>query len=298
VRVRFTTVNVLTGRPVTGVRVQIAGLPDLDSGPNGTFVVETTTAGTLTATLSSSEIITRVTKLRVPGVEGEVSLMPRDFNMVGFDQMARRPNVGLVRWTSQPRLVIERRVLQYAESADFTYVATEQVMSDSVFSSLVADLSSGLADLTGNEYRGFSSVQQITSSEGARVSLVSSGDIKVAKVRGLTNARNAIGLGGASSTPAGAVTLGLMMLDEDYDGRGSYAVHVRVHELGHALGWQHVTEGQSVMHPTDTSFTTQFDRDAGRLAFKRMIGSKSPDVDQDAFTINLSGMGERITLMP
>jgi hypothetical protein len=224
--------------------------------------------------------------------------MPRDFNMVGFDQMARRPNVGLVRWTSQPRLVIERRVLQYAESADFTYVATEQVMSDSVFSSLVADLSSGLADLTGNEYRGFSSVQQITSSEGARVSLVSSGDIKVAKVRGLTNARNAIGLGGASSTPAGAVTLGLMMLDEDYDGRGSYAVHVRVHELGHALGWQHVTEGQSVMHPTDTSFTTQFDRDAGRLAFKRMIGSKSPDVDQDAFTINLSGMGERITLMP
>jgi len=173
VRVSFTTVNVLTGRRVTGVRVQIDGRSDLDSGPTGTFVVEGATASVLAVTLSSSEIVTRVTHLRVPGSDGEIGLIPKDFNLSAFEQMARRGGFGLVRWTTPPRLVIQRRVLQWSESATDVYTSTDQLMSDAAAKAIIDDLVMALPDLAGNEYRGFADIVHTTAGVGNPVSMVS-----------------------------------------------------------------------------------------------------------------------------
>jgi len=80
-------------------------------------------------------------------------------------------------------------------------------------------------------------------------------------------------------------------LDAGYDGQGLYAHIARMHELGHALGWDHVTDAASVMAPVATNWPTQFDRDATRVAFKRALGNRAPDNDQDGFTINPLGLG-------
>jgi len=43
--------------------------------------------------------------------------------------------------------------------------------------------------------------------------------------------------------------------------------------------------------PVATNWPTQFDRDATRVAFKRALGNRAPDNDQDGFTINPLGLG-------
>ena len=288
IRVSFKTVNVLTGRPVTGVRVHIDGrAAELDSGPTGTFVMEETTAGVLTVTLSSSEIVTRVTSLRVPGSDGEIGLIPKDLNMTAFEQMVRRLNSRLARWTAAPRLVMQRRVLKYAETSTFT--ATDQLMSDASAKAIIDDLTMALPDLTGGEYRNFADVVHTTASINAQVSLFNPGDIVVAYFSGLNAATGSIGLGSRSYGNDGSVRSGQVYLDAGYDGQGLYAHIARMHELGHALGWDHVTDAASVMAPVATNWPTSFDRDATKVAFKRGLGNRAPDTDQDGFTINLIG---------
>jgi len=290
VRVSFRTINVLTGRPVTGVRVQIDGRADLDSGPTGAFVVEGGAANVLAVTLSSSEIVTRVTHLRVPGSDGEIGLIPKDFNMSAFEQMTRRSGFGLVRWTTPPRLVIQRRVLRWSEAATDTYTSTDQLMSDASAKAIIDDLVMALPDLTGSEFRSFADIVHTTAGVNNPVSMVSAGDIIVAYFTGLTAARGAIGVGSRTYGNDGSVRSGQVYLDAGYDGQGLYAHIARMHELGHALGWDHVTDAASVMTPVATNWPTSFDRDATKIAFKRGLGNRAPDSDQDAFTINPLGL--------
>ena len=74
----------------------------------------------------------------------------------------------------------------------------------------------------------------------------------------------------------------------------SFVRSLRVHELGHALGYRHVTAALSVMNATALLEPTAFDRDATRIAFDRQPGNRSPDVDPDSATTNrLNTAGRR-----
>jgi predicted Zn-dependent protease len=44
---------------------------------------------------------------------------------------------------------------------------------------------------------------------------------------------------------------------------------LRIHELGHALGYNHVKSRRSIMNPTLGSEPTDFDRRAAMVAFRR-----------------------------
>jgi hypothetical protein len=61
---------------------------------------------------------------------------------------------------------------------------------------------------------------------------------------------------------------------------------LRVHELGHALGYNHVLSHASAMNAAATLDPTDFDRDAARVAFERSPGSMSPDLDPVTFLVN------------
>ena len=70
-----------------------------------------------------------------------------------------------------------------------------------------------------------------------------------------------------------------MFLDRDFDRDDSRRRLLRVHELGHALGYQHV-ENADVDHESgDRPEPTDFDRAGALIAFQRPVGNKSPDVD-------------------
>jgi hypothetical protein len=64
---------------------------------------------------------------------------------------------------------------------------------------------------------------------------------------------------------------------------------LRVHEMGHALGYGHVTLRASFMNSSAVNEPLDFDRDATRLAFQRPLGNRSPDRDPDGFSTNLRG---------
>jgi predicted Zn-dependent protease len=59
------------------------------------------------------------------------------------------------------------------------------------------------------------------------------------------------------------------------------------HELGHALGYQHVTLEPSVMSGINpTSALTEFDREALRIVYQRPPGNRAPDIDPPTYVIN------------
>ena len=75
---------------------------------------------------------------------------------------------------------------------------------------------------------------------------------------------------------------GIVMLDRDFERRATPSRRaLRSHELGHALGYAHVSGRESVMNASGSTEPTPFDRDATRIAFQRKPGSRSPDVDPD-----------------
>jgi hypothetical protein len=69
---------------------------------------------------------------------------------------------------------------------------------------------------------------------------------------------------------------GVIMLDRDYDLTNSRRRMTRIHELGHALGYNHVMSRESVMNSPSLVEPNTWDREAARVAFQREPGSRSP----------------------
>ena len=123
-------------------------------------------------------------------------------------------------------------------------------------------------------------VSRRASGGGSKISLLNAGIITVVRVVGLTAATGKWGWSRWLYSADGTVTGGLMLLDRDFERSASpFLRALRAHELGHALGYGHVTMRQSVMNPDARLEPTSFDLEACRIAFQRQPGSRSPDVD-------------------
>ena len=146
---------------------------------------------------------------------------------------------------------IQDRVLQFNDTDGLALPALSTTLSAADRQGLVDDLSYGLPLLTGDTFRAFPSVTTRASAEGELVNLLVDGRITVARCRGLLSARGAAGLSRWSYQTDGSVTGGMICLDADRDaGAPPFRRGVRVHELGHALGYQHVTVRTSIMNIT------------------------------------------------
>jgi hypothetical protein len=69
-------------------------------------------------------------------------------------------------------------------------------------------------------------------------------------------------------TRGGTITAGAVILDSDFDRQSDRRQLLRTHELGHALGYNHVESLRSVMNPRVGSELTDFDRTAIERAFE------------------------------
>jgi hypothetical protein len=118
------------------------------------------------------------------------------------------------------------------------------------------------------------------------------GAIVVAETVGLTEATTFWGIGRSASDARGTVVGGSMMLDRGFETSGSqFRRSLRAHELGHSLGYGHVTQRASVMNSNARLEPGIFDTQATRIAFRREPGSRSPDTDPSGFTANAAASG-------
>lgn len=281
------TVDALSGRAIAGVTVRIDGAGESTTDNSGTFTVAGAAGGGLQqVTFTSAATVERQTRVRVPGDVATLTLIPRSLDLRAFDEMLRARG-GLHRWLDAPRLVVQRRVLKFTSTSDMSYVATAATLSDADTQALIADLTWALPQLTGGTFANFSGVDIESANEGEAVSISRPGVIFVARYEGLSASISAWGYGRWAWNGAGAVVAGAIMLDNDFEQSGSpHRRSLRAHELGHALGYDHVSGGTSVMNISGRIEPTDFDRDATTIAFRRQPLNQSPDIDPDATTVN------------
>jgi hypothetical protein len=283
-------IDAVTQNGVGNLKVDGDGVTGTSCDATGAFLVSAASgsADPRLLVFTGQDLVERRTNARVPGLPGAdllVSLISGSFDLRAFDEMFRAPQ--LRRWTSAPPLLLETRSLQFTDVNMMDAVALDDVMPDAEANSIVNDMSWALPQLTGGTFSNFASVARQTAAQGARVSLLNDDVITVSRVVGLTAATGFWGYGRWRFQSDGRVVAGIVMLDRDFDRSGSSFVRsLRSHELGHALGYNHVTARTSVMNSQARTEPNDFDRDAARIAFQRPPGNRSPDVDPASASIN------------
>ena len=255
------------------------------SDAGGHFQLTTTAGDSVDARLSRGGYIDRETTLRAGDGAARLSMIRDDFDLRTFDEMFRAPQ--LQRWTTTPVLLVEGTTLRFAGFDRSDAEATSGRVSDSEMGSLIDDLRWGLSTLTGGHYSDFASVQRQQSAAGAQVGVLNPGVITVALYQGLTATTGYWGYGRTLVQSDGTIVGGSIMIDRDFNASGSPRRRaLRVHELGHALGANHVTLRASVMNAQVSTEPTAYDRTAGLLAYQRAAGNRYPDVDPSGSRIN------------
>jgi hypothetical protein len=274
------TVNAIDGLPLAGITIKI-GSQSAVSDASGTFRVDNLSAGTLDVLLSAPSVVARRTTIVTPAdALLHEALIPAAFDLNAFDQMFRAGG-RLERWTSAPSLVVMTTVMNYANTFGDTgeYRATAEQLTAAEADVMVSQLTDALALLTGNAFATFESVHLESNASGAVVKTLRTGTIVVGRYKGLQGLANTIGFGGGIATDTGQMTLGALYLDRDFDKTSDQRRLLRTHELGHALGYSHVTTRPSIMNPAIGPEPTAFDRQGAAIAFQRMPGNLSPDSD-------------------
>ncbi len=173
-------------------------------------------------------------------------------------------------WGSVPALVILTPVMEYT-SADMSsaYRATGEQLTAAEIEQLTSDLTGGLAELTGGSVTAFSAIRLETIEAGQGAKVFRPGRIVVGRFSGVQAMTGSLGYGGRM-TRNGVITAASVILDREFDRNSDRRELLRTHELGHALGYNHVESCPSVMNPRVGSGITDFDRIAMKQAFLRL----------------------------
>jgi hypothetical protein len=279
---RGATVNAIDGQPIAGITVKV-GSQSAVSDATGSFHFENVPGGGQSAILSASSVVERRTVMSAgEGVIPE-TLIPSDFDLQSFDQMFRGSG-RLERWTSPPALVVVTTVMTYesAFSDSQRYHATSEQLTDEETALLISQMTDALAALTGNAFTSFASVEREAASSGALVNTMRPGQIVVGRYKGIQGLLNTIGFGRWATDDSGQVTAGAVFLDRDFDKTSDQRRLLRTHELGHALGYHHVTSRTSIMNPAVGPEMSTFDKQGAVIAFRRDPGNVTPDSDPSA----------------
>jgi hypothetical protein len=171
-------------------------------------------------------------------------------------------------WTAAPELVVLSSVLNYA-LGDITtgYTATEETLTAEELDALTADLTEALDVLSGGAIKTFAAIRHEHVPAGRTVPVLRKGQIVVARYQGVRAKANTIGYGGRTAKADGRITAATIILDSGFDKDDPLRRLLRTHELGHALGYNHVESLVSVMNPRIGPEVSEFDRAAARVAY-------------------------------
>jgi hypothetical protein len=170
-------------------------------------------------------------------------------------------------WSETPGLLVLENVMEFTgPSMAGGYSATRDKLSGTDVDEIVSELTAALALLTGGSSTTFSAVEVESLTAGERVSVFRPGFIVVGRYRDVLKKAGTLGFGGRM-TRRGSISAASVVLDSQFDRKDSRRRLLRTHELGHALGFNHVESRPSVMNPVVGSDVTPFDRTAIRIAF-------------------------------
>jgi hypothetical protein len=291
------TLSAVDGQPIGGVTVRI-GSKTAVSAADGSFQMQQVASGPQAAILSGTSIVERRTTVTaLPAETMRETLIPLTFDLTAFDQMFRGSNDRLQRWTATPSLVVVTTVMNY--TAGFgdqdNYYATSEQLTEDETTLLIDQLTEALAMLTGNTFASFASIERESASSGSKVNTLRIGKIVVGRYNGIQGLLSTIGFGRWATEASGEVVGGAVYLDRDYDKSNDARRLLRTHELGHALGYNHVTARVSIMNPAVGPEPTVFDRQGAIIAFLRPPGNQSPDTDPGSGS---SAGGLRVARIP
>jgi hypothetical protein len=275
---RGQTISASDAGILAGVTVQLGMRTPTTSDVNGYFSLNHDVAGASLIELSGPAIVPRQTTVQLPS-NGMVTfgLIPATFDLPAFDEMFRGSQARLQRWLVAPSLVVLTSVMQFENSEVTLSKSTgEEIPSDEV-AMLVHDLRQALADLTANSFSTVSVSLERTAA-GMYSSTARDGQIVIGRYKDLKAVDRVIGYGRCAER-SGVVTAGSVALDALFDATSERRRLLRAHELGHALGYKHVTVRQSSMNLSVGSDITGFDRQGAAIAFQRPPGNHAPDAD-------------------
>ena len=172
-------------------------------------------------------------------------------------------------WTTAPSLVIVTTVMDYTSGDLMTgYSATAEQMSEQERGALVADLTQALGDLTGGQIKTFAEVRVESVPAGQIVKVLRAGQIVAGRYRDVQSKTGSLGYGGRM-TRGSQITAAALIIDRDADRDQKHQSVLRTHELGHALGYNHVESRPSIMNPRAGGGLTDFDREALKTGYLR-----------------------------
>jgi hypothetical protein len=176
-------------------------------------------------------------------------------------------------WTTTPTLVVLASVMDYKTGDLATgFHPTSRTLSSEDLAQLTDELTSALEELTDGRLSGFRDVIIEAVEPGRPVSMFRPGQIVVGRFHGVMAATGNLGYGGRSTRRSGTISGAAVVLDEESDRDQARRRLVRTHELGHALGYNHVVSRPSIMNPRVGSAFSEFDRAAIRQASPQAFG--------------------------
>jgi hypothetical protein len=236
--------------------------------------------------LTHPDFIERRTAAALPASGLHVSMIPSTFDQAAFEEFApRSATTGLRRWTMNPSLLVLRNVVEY-DGVNYVPLVTDRQVSDADFNCMVDGVQRAIATMSDSTLT-FKKVDVLSPLVGSRFSIpgTAEGTIVLTAARGVQANGRASAFAGVQPD---VLVRGVVWITADNLSLcGSTAARVFPHELGHALGYQHVTLEPSVMSGIDpTSGLTPFDREALRIIYQRPPGNRTPDIDPPGYVIN------------
>jgi hypothetical protein len=179
-------------------------------------------------------------------------------------------------WGSIPELVVLTSVMDFT-GPDMTpgYISTGEIVAEGDVERMVEDFTAALGALTGGTFPAFSAVHVEAVPQGQRVRMFRRGQVVVGRFHGVRERSGTLGFGGRT-TREGAITAGAVVLDSEFYRESEQRGQLRMHELGHALGYNHVASRRSVMNPRVGAGLTDFDRIAIEIAFLKRLRPFQP----------------------
>ena len=276
-------VSAIDGSATGQVSVQIGGRFAIQSDADGNFQVDVGGPGTFAAVLSGSRVVERRANLTGPTADRtKVPLIPSSFDLPAFDEMFRGSNRAPQALDGAAGSRHRRHGHEVQRERHRPVRSAQRTADRDEVTALTNHLNEALALLTGGTFTSFASVKVEWPAAGEQVGVQRNGTIVVGRYTGIQDQAQTIGYGSWAEQPDGTVVGGSMWLDRDFDRDDAERRLVRIHELGHALGYSHVTVRTSIMNPSLGPSPTDFDRAAALIAFQRPVGNTSPDTDPGA----------------
>jgi hypothetical protein len=266
---------VISGGAAIGTRTDARG-----------FFTLSPASSTYALSLTHPDFIERRTAAALPASGLHVSMIPSTLDQAAFEEFApRSTTTGLRRWIMNPSLVVLRNVVEY-DGVNYVPLVTDRQVSEGDFKCMVDGVQSAIAPMSDSTLT-FKKVDVVSPLVGSRFSIPSTaeGTIVLAAARGVQANGRASAFAG--DQPDVLVRGVVWITADNLSLCGSTAARVFPHELGHALGYQHVTLEPSVMSGIDpTDAPTAFDREALRIIYQRPPGNRAPDIDPVGYVIN------------